>query len=85
MEVLWIYLLVINVAAFVMYGMDKKRAVRGQWRIPEKSLLLAAAVGGALGALLGMQIFRHKTRHLKFTVLVPLCLVLWAVLLCKIG
>lgn len=85
MEVLWIYLLVINVAAFVMYGMDKKRAVRGQWRIPEKSLLLAAAVGGALGALLGMQIFRHKTRHLKFTVLVPLCLVLWAVLLWKIG
>lgn len=85
MEVLWIYLLVINVAAFVMYGMDKKRAVHGQWRIPEKSLLLAAAVGGALGALLGMQIFRHKTRHLKFTVLVPLCLVLWAVLLWKIG
>ena len=85
MEVLWIYLLVINVAAFVMYGMDKKRAVSGQWRIPEKSLLLAAAVGGALGALLGMQIFRHKTRHLKFTVLVPLCLVLWAVLLWKIG
>ena len=85
MEVLWIYLLVINVAAFVMYGMDKKRDVRGQWRIPEKSLLLAAAVGGALGALLGMQIFRHKTRHLKFTVLVPLCLVLWAVLLWKIG
>lgn len=65
------YLIFINVAAFVLYGIDKHRAKRGAWRIPEKTLLGAAALGGGVGALLGMRAFRHKTRKLKFTLGVP--------------
>ena len=70
-----IYYLVINAAAFIMYGLDKRKAIRGEWRIPEKTLLLVAAAGGGIGAFLGMQIFRHKTRHMQFVILVPLCII----------
>lgn len=81
MMALEIYLLVINVIAFAAYGIDKKRAIRDAWRISEKTLLILAAIGGALGALLGMEIFRHKTKHLQFTILVPACLIIWVILL----
>jgi len=81
MLALEIYLVVINVAAFALYGIDKNRAVRNAWRISEKVLLGAALAGGAVGALIGMQFFRHKTKHLKFNLLVPACLVLWVVIL----
>ncbi len=69
-------LLLINLLAFTLYGVDKAKAKRGAWRIPEATLLLAAALGGSLGALLGMEFFRHKTKHVKFKVLVPLFLIL---------
>lgn len=69
-------IVLLSAAAFVLYGIDKKRAKRKQWRIPEATLLLIAFLGGAPGAFLGMQIFRHKTKHLKFTLLVPLFLLL---------
>lgn len=76
-----IYYLIINLAAFIFYGADKRKAVRGDWRIPEKTLLLLALAGGGIGAFLGMQIFRHKTKHMQFVILVPafviLHLVLW--------
>ena len=75
--ILVIYLGVINILAFICYGLDKKRAKKGQWRISEAHLLALAALGGALGALLGMLVFHHKTRKRKFTVTVPLFLVLW--------
>ncbi len=75
--ILVIYLGVINILAFICYGLDKKRAKNGQWRISEAHLLALAALGGALGALLGMLVFHHKTRKRKFTVTVPLFLVLW--------
>jgi len=65
-----------NFVVFAMYGTDKRRAKRGRRRISEKTLLLSALFMGAAGALLGMHIFRHKTRHAKFTVGVPLLLVL---------
>ena len=65
----------VNLFAFLLYGIDKAKAKKGAWRIPEATLLLAAALGGSLGALLGMELFRHKTKHLKFRVLVPLCLI----------
>ena len=71
-----VYLAVVNVFAFVLYGADKYFAVRGKWRISERNLLLIAAVGGSLGAYLAMKLFRHKTKHKKFTVGVPLIFLL---------
>lgn len=71
-----IYLAVVNLVAFVAYGIDKRRARRGDWRIPERTLLALGFVGGGLGAFLGMRVFHHKTRKLRFRLLVPLTLVL---------
>lgn len=71
-----IYLLVINIIAFTMYGIDKWKAQRNQWRISEKMLLFFAVIGGSAGALAGMYIFHHKTLHKKFTIGVPLILVI---------
>ncbi|MBQ3089500.1 MAG: DUF1294 domain-containing protein [Oscillospiraceae bacterium] len=73
---LLIYLAVINLAAFLLYGIDKLKAQRGAWRISEATLLLSALVGGSVGALLGMKLFRHKTLHPKFTIGVPAILIL---------
>ena len=60
------FLAAMNVAAFAAYGSDKYRSMHGQWRIRERTLLLLALLGGSAGAWLGMQVFRHKTQHLKF-------------------
>jgi len=79
------YLLVINVVAFAMMALDKSYAQRKKWRIPEATLLGAAFIGGALGELLGMYILRHKTKHLKFTICVPLFLILQIVLIGYFG
>lgn len=70
------YLLAINILTFVMYGMDKLRAKRGWWRTPESTLLLLAFIGGSIGAWLGMIVWRHKTRHWKFRIGVPLILII---------
>ena len=69
-------LLLINIVAFAAYGIDKSKAQKDRWRIPESTLLLLAFFGGALGALLGMRAFHHKTKHWKFKILVPLFLIL---------
>lgn len=66
-----LYLAVINLTAFLMYGYDKYQAKHGGWRVPEKTLLLLAAIGGSAGAWIGMQVFRHKTRKAKFSLGVP--------------
>ncbi len=76
MKYILIYLVVINIVAFVLMGADKSRAKRGAWRISEKALFLPAIIGGSLGALLGMWIFRHKTKHWYFVVGMPLILVI---------
>lgn len=75
-RILLIVLAAVNLFTFILYGVDKLKAKRGDWRIPEATLLLAAALGGSLGALLGMELFRHKTKHWQFKILVPLFLVL---------
>lgn len=66
------YLLIVNIVAFFMYGVDKLKAKRDSWRIPEKTLIGAALIGGSVGALLGMQVFHHKTKKIKFFLGVPL-------------
>lgn len=63
---LYIYLAVANVIAFALYGLDKYKAKTGAWRIPEKTLLGIAVIGGSVGALAGMNFFRHKTKHWYF-------------------
>lgn len=68
---LLIYLAVINLVTFAVYGIDKARARRGAWRIPEKTLFLLPLLGGSLGALLGMRVFHHKTKHWYFVWGVP--------------
>lgn len=70
-----IYLAAVNITAFILYGADKKKAKRGQWRIPEKTLLGIAVIGGSAGAILGMFLFRHKTKHWYFRYGLPAILI----------
>ena len=65
-------LVVMNVLAFALMGIDKLKAKKGAWRIPEKTLLAIALLLGGAGAWAGMQVFRHKTKHLSFRIIVPL-------------
>ena len=75
MKIALVYLLLVNFVTFVLYGVDKRKAIRKAWRIPESVLIGFAAIGGSVGAFLAMLVFRHKTKHAKFTVGVPLILV----------
>lgn len=70
-----LYVGIINVVTFFVYGLDKWKARHDKWRIPEQTLLLLAAVGGSVGAWLGMRVWRHKTQHWKFRLGVPCILV----------
>lgn len=80
-KILIIWLVLINLTAFALFGIDKKRAKKKQWRIPEKMLFLSAILGGSIGALLGMQLFRHKTKHWYFRYGIPFILLLQAALM----
>lgn len=81
MKLLILYLLIINAAAFLLMLADKHKARKKLWRVPEATLLGAAAIGGSIGALMGMYLVRHKTRYLKFTVGIPVILALQIILL----
>ena len=72
-----IYIFLINLISFFAMGIDKLKAKKNKWRIPEGTLLLFCFLGGGVGGLLGMSLFRHKTKHLKFQILVTLSLLLW--------
>ena len=74
MEFILLYLLIINAAAFLLMLIDKRRAQKNKWRIPEKALFLSAILGGSIGALAGMYTFRHKTKHLSFVIGMPVIL-----------
>ncbi|MYL19997.1 DUF1294 domain-containing protein [Halobacillus litoralis] len=67
-----LFYLVVNAWLFILMGVDKKRSRLEQWRVPEKHLWLLAWIGGALGGMLGMKVFRHKTKHKAFTAGFPL-------------
>lgn len=74
MKLLLYYLLLINAAGLALMLVDKWKAKKNRWRVRESTLLLIAALGGSVGSLLGMYLFRHKTLHLKFTLGIPLIL-----------
>ena len=74
---LCLYLSAVNIVTFAVYGIDKYKAKKGAWRIPEKVLFLLPVIGGSVGALSGMYIFRHKTKHWYFKLGIP------AILLCQ--
>ena len=76
MQILSIYLSLINALALLLMLADKHKAKKNLWRIPEATLMTVAALGGSVGSLLGMYTVRHKTRHPKFTVGIPLLLAL---------
>ncbi len=80
-EVLKWWLLAVNIAAFILFAADKRKALRKAWRIPEKTLFLSVLLGGGAGALLAMKLFRHKTRKPLFAIGVPAVLIIEAVLL----
>lgn len=71
-----VLLVLINVISLGAFALDKQKSIEHKWRIPEKTLLFLAAIGGAAGALLGMKLFRHKTRHPRFSIGVPVLLIL---------
>ena len=75
-----VYRIGINLAGFIIMGVDKKRAIRGAWRISEASLFFTALLGGSLGCILGMQHFRHKTKHWYFKYGMPAILVVQVLL-----
>ena len=76
MSCLAYYLLAINVVAFIMYGIDKYKAKKAKWRIPEATLLLLAVLGGSIGAWMGMKVWHHKTMHKKFKYGIPAILLI---------
>lgn len=71
MKAIIIYLLILNTIAFAAMGADKSKARRHKWRISENSFLILGLLGGGIGILLGMSFFHHKTKHLKFTLGIP--------------
>ena len=75
------WLILANLAAYVMFWLDKQYARKNLWRISEKDLMLSAVLGGGIGALMGMYRFRHKTRHLKFTVGIPVIILIQVIFL----
>lgn len=74
-KILIVWLLVANIAAFALMGIDKSKAKRHAWRISEKTLFISAIVGGSIGAIAGMKFFRHKTKHWYFVIGMPAILV----------
>lgn len=74
MKIMLLYLILINALGYVLMLADKKKARRNLWRIPERTLMTVAVLGGSLGVLTAMHLLRHKTKRLKFTIGVPVCL-----------
>ena len=76
-----LYLLAINILAFLAFGIDKRKARKGQWRTPESTLLALAAIGGSMGAWVGMKVWHHKTLHPKFKYGIPAIFIIQVFLL----
>ncbi len=76
-----IYVAVMSLITFAVFGLDKYKAKADKWRTPEKTLFILAILGGGIGAFLGMQIFRHKTQHKQFVIGIPLIMILQLILI----
>lgn len=74
--IITLYLAVMNLTGFAMMGIDKRKAVKRLWRIPESTLFVIAIIGGSVGSIIGMRVFHHKTRHWYFVLGMPLILIL---------
>ncbi len=75
-KVAFLYVIIMNIIGVMMMGIDKSRAKRHAWRIPERTLFLISLLGGSVGSLAGMYLFRHKTKHMKFVIGMPLILLI---------
>lgn len=78
------YLVIMSIIGFAMMGIDKHRAIKKAWRIPERTLFMVAFLGGGIGVFIGMHTFHHKTKHIKFIVLFPFAAILYILLLLKL-
>lgn len=76
MKFLTFYFIIMSIITFLLMYIDKNRAIKGQWRIPEATLINLSILGGGIGTYMGMYIFRHKTRHPKFTIFIPITIIL---------
>ena len=76
-----IYLIVINLIGILIMYIDKRRAMYGRWRIPEKTLIIVALLGGSIGCMIGMKLFRHKTQKIKFVLGYPTILIAETILI----
>lgn len=76
-----IYLLIINLSSLTLMFIDKKKAIQHKWRLRENTLLLFALVGGSIGTFFGMHLFRHKTNHFKFKVVVPIIIIIQIIII----
>ena len=75
-KVAFLYVIIMNIIGVMMMGIDKSRAKRHAWRIPERTLFLISLLGGSVGSLAGMYLFRHKTKHMTFVIGMPLILLI---------
>lgn len=81
-EAIGLYAIIINAFTFFIYGIDKLKAKKGKWRIPEASLMGLAVIGGSIGAYLGIKVWHHKTLHKKFKYGIPIILLLQLACIC---
>lgn len=80
-RIIFYYITCINVLAFILMYSDKRKAIKGKWRISEKRLFLVSACGGSIGSIVGMYLFNHKTKHTKFTIGLPVLLILQIIII----
>ncbi|MEG1312561.1 MAG: DUF1294 domain-containing protein [Romboutsia sp.] len=79
-KLLYIYFIIINLIGFYIMYIDKRKAIENKWRVSESTLISIAIIGGSLGSLLGMYTFRHKTKHIKFTIGIPFIMLIQFIL-----
>jgi uncharacterized membrane protein YsdA (DUF1294 family) len=80
-----IYFIIINIISFIIYYLDKRLAIKHKYRIPEKILIMFSFIGGAIGSLISMMFFRHKTKHIKFIIINPILVCIWTYIILSVN